>query len=192
MALKEKLKNSRMKETLLWLMMHPVKTRPRLWLRMLRPFYTHCAWSSVIHWNCRMDVVPFNQFRLGKASVVESFACVNNAVGDVIVGHNSRIGLNNTIIGPVTIGNHVNLAQGIVVSGLNHGFSNPSLRIDEQHVETAPITIGNDVWVGANSVITAGVTIGDHVVIGAGSVVTKDIPSHSLAVGTPAKVIKTI
>jgi acetyltransferase-like isoleucine patch superfamily enzyme len=44
---------------------------------------------------------------------VESFACINNAVGDVIIGDHTRIGLHNTIIGPVTIGSHVNLAQGI-------------------------------------------------------------------------------
>lgn len=191
-SLKEKLKSSRYKKILLWMMIHPVETRPRLWLRMLRPFYTHCAWSSVIHWSSRMDVVPFNRFTLGKRSVVESFACVNNAVGDVFVGECSRIGLNNTVIGPVRIGSHVNLAQGVVVTGLNHGFSDSEKRIDEQKVVTREVVIGDDVWVGANCVITPGVHIGNHCVIGAGSVVTHDIPDHSLALGSPAKVVKTI
>lgn len=192
MSIIEKLKGSRYKSLLLWLMINPVQTRPRLWLRLLRPLYTRCAWSSVIHYNSRMDVVPFNRFCLGKRSVVESFSCVNNAVGDVIIGHDSRVGLNNTVIGPVQIGNHVNLAQGIVVSGLNHGFDNPDKRIDEHRVKTSMIVIEDDVWVGANCVITAGVRIGSHSVIGAGSVVTKDVPAHSLAVGSPAKVIKQI
>lgn len=49
-----------------------------------------------------------------------------------------------------------------------------------------PITIGNDVWFGGSVVVCPGVTIGDDVVIGAGSVVTKDIPSHSVAVGNRA------
>ena len=54
------------------------------------------------------------------------------------------------------------------------------------------VTIGNNVWIGGNSVICPGVTIGDHVVIGAGSVVTKDIPDWSVAAGNPCKVIRKI
>ncbi len=55
-----------------------------------------------------------------------------------------------------------------------------------------PITIGNDVWIGAGVSVLPGVTIGDNCVIGAGSVVTKDIPANSVAVGNPCKVIKLI
>jgi maltose O-acetyltransferase len=52
------------------------------------------------------------------------------------------------------------------------------------------VEIGDAVWIGANSVITSGVKIGNGVIIGAGSVVTKDIPSWTLAVGNPARVVK--
>lgn len=55
-----------------------------------------------------------------------------------------------------------------------------------------PITIGDNCWIGGNAVICPGVTIGDNVVIGAGSVVTKDIPSNTVAVGNPCKVIREI
>ena len=55
-----------------------------------------------------------------------------------------------------------------------------------------PVTIGNNVWIGGSVTILPGVTIGDNVTIGAGSVVTKDIPSNSVAVGNPCKVIKKI
>ena len=55
-----------------------------------------------------------------------------------------------------------------------------------------PITIGNNVWIGAGSVILAGVTIGDNSVIGAGSVVNKDIPSNVVAVGVPCKILREI
>lgn len=62
-----------------------------------------------------------------------------------------------------------------------------------QGVEMAyPIKIGNNVWVGGNTVICPGVTIGDNAVIGAGSVVTKDIPADVVAVGNPCKVLKKI
>ena len=54
------------------------------------------------------------------------------------------------------------------------------------------MTIGDNVWIGGNTVICPGVHIGDHVVIGAGSVVTKDIPDWSVATGNPCKVIRTI
>lgn len=55
-----------------------------------------------------------------------------------------------------------------------------------------PVTVGNNVWIGAGSTILAGVTIGDNAVIGAGSVVKKDIPSGVVAVGVPCKVLRKI
>ena len=54
------------------------------------------------------------------------------------------------------------------------------------------VHIGDNVWIGGNTVICAGVTIGDNVVIGAGSVVTRDIPSWTFAAGNPCKVIREI
>jgi acetyltransferase-like isoleucine patch superfamily enzyme len=58
--------------------------------------------------------------------------------------------------------------------------------------QALPITIGNNVWIGGNVVINPGVTIGDNAVIGSGSVVTKSIPAHSLAVGNPCRVIRSL
>lgn len=191
--LKNKIKsNPALKQHVINLLMHPTKARPRLWLRMFQWVYMKCGKHAVIYRSVRRDIVPFNQFTLGDCSVIEDFCCINNAVGDLHIGHHSRVGLHNTIIGPVSIGNHVNLAQGVVVSGLNHNFQDPTKRIDEQGVSTSQITIGDDVWIGANSVITAGVTIGTHCVIAAGSVVTNDVPDNTLVAGCPARVIKQL
>jgi acetyltransferase-like isoleucine patch superfamily enzyme len=55
-----------------------------------------------------------------------------------------------------------------------------------------PITIGNDCWIGGNVVLLAGVRIGKGCTIGAGAVVTKDIPDFSVAVGSPARVVRTV
>ncbi len=185
-------KNPKWKEFIDWIIMNQVETRPRWFIRMLAPLYQYRGKHSVIHSSVRMDTPPYRKFWLGDYSVIESFACVNNAVGDVVIGNHTRVGLHNTIIGPVNIGNHVNLAQGITVTALNHNFSDYNKRIDEQGVSTTPVVIGDDVWIGANAVILPGVTIGTHSVIAAGAVVTKDVPPHSLVAGVPAKVIKNI
>lgn len=184
--------NPKFKKFIDWVIMNQVETRPRWFMRLLAPLYQHRGKHSVIHHSARMDTPPYRIFSLGDYSVIESFACINNAVGDVIIGDHTRIGLHNTIIGPVDIGSHVNLAQGITVSALNHNFSDTNKRIDEQGVSTNPVTIEDDVWVGANAVILPGVTIGEHCVVAAGAVVTKDVPPHSLVAGVPAKVIKKI
>jgi acetyltransferase-like isoleucine patch superfamily enzyme len=184
--------NPKFKKFIDWVIMNQVETRPRWFMRLLAPLYQHRGKHSVIHCSARMDTPPYRIFSLGDYSVIESFACINNAVGDVIIGDHTRIGLHNTIIGPVDIGSHVNLAQGITVSALNHNFSDTNKRIDEQGVSTNQVTIEDDVWVGANAVILPGVTIGEHCVVAAGAVVTKDVPPHSLVAGVPAKVIKSI
>ena len=190
---RNKLKNNpKWKKFIDWVIMNQVETRPRWFVRLLAPIYQHRGKHSVIHRSARMDTPPYRKFSLGDYSVIESFACINNAVGDVMIGDHTRIGLHNTIIGPVEIGSHVNLAQGITVTALNHIFDDTEKRIDEQGVSTNPVTIEDDVWVGANAVILPGVTIGNHCVVAAGAVVTKDVPPHSLVAGVPAKVIKQI
>ena len=184
--------NPSLKRMVDWLIMNQVETRPRWFIRLLAPLYQHRGRHAIIHHSVRMDTPPYRKFWLGDYSVVESFACINNAVGDVIIGNHTRIGLHNTIIGPVTIGSHVNLAQGITITALNHNFSDAEKRIDEQGVNTTPVVIEDDIWIGANAVILPGVTIGQHSVVAAGAIVTKDVPPHSLVAGVPAKVIKQI
>jgi acetyltransferase-like isoleucine patch superfamily enzyme len=191
--IREQFKNNpKLKKFIDWVIMNQVKTRPRWYVRLLAPLYQHRGKHAVIYRSARMDTPPYRKFWLGDYSVIESFCCINNAVGDVIIGDHTRVGLHNTIIGPVTIGSHVNLAQGITVTALNHNFEESSKRIDEQGVTTKPVIIGNDIWIGANAVLLPGVTIGDHSVVAAGAVVTKDVPPHSLVAGVPAKIIKKI
>ena len=191
--LRETMKGSpKIKRLLDYIIMNQRDARPRWYIRLLAPLYQHRGRGSKIYGSVRMDTPPYRKFSLGRRSVVESYACINNAVGDVVIGDHTRIGLHCTVIGPVTIGSHVNLAQGITVTALNHNFEDAGLRIDEQGVSTKAVTIGDDVWIGTNAVILPGVTIGRHVVVAAGAVVTKDVPDHSLVAGVPAKIIKSI
>lgn len=94
--------------------------------------------------------------------------------------------------GGLIIGSDVSIAHGTTIMTTEHDFSTPWEKIRDAPVKKSAVRIGSDVWIGAGVKILAGVKIGDHVVVGAGAVVTKDIPSHSLAVGVPARVIKTI
>ena len=94
------------------------------------------------------------------------------------------------VIGPVSIGEKAGLGQHVFISGFNHGYSDGTRDSDQQELVRKEVVIGRESHIGANSVVVAGVRIGERVQVGAGSVVTKDIPSFSVAVGNPARVIK--
>ena len=98
-------------------------------------------------------------------------------------GLNNYIQANNGI----NFGSNVELGPGVTIISSNHQSDN--LR---KHVKGKPITIGNNVWIGANSIILPGVTIQKNSIIAAGSVVTTTVPANVLVAGCPAKVIKSL
>lgn len=164
---------------------------PRIWVKLLiNPMLLHYGKGSKIRRSSIMNVSPINSFYLGDNSVIEYYTIIDNGVGAVRIGNNSRIGLRSTIIGPVQIGSHVILAQNVVLSGLNHNYDDISLPIRKQGVSVSPIIIEDECWIGANSIIVAGVCIGKHSVIAGGSVVTKSIPPYSVVGGNPARILK--
>lgn len=192
-SIRKWLKSSpRLKKLLDSLIMNKVQARPRWYIRIFAAMYQHRGKHSLIYKSVRMDTPPYRKLSLGDYSIIESYCCINNSVGDVIIGDHTRIGIGNTIIGPVTIGNNVNLAQNITVTALNHNYSDPDVLIDKQGFTTSAIKISDDVWIGANAVILSGVTIGRHSVIAAGAVVTKDVLPNSLVAGVPAVIKKRI
>jgi len=165
--------------------------RPKFWVKwLLNPFRHKVSRGATICGTVRRDLFPWNDFVLGKASTIEDYATVNNGAGPLYIGERTRVGLNCTVIGPVTLGNDVMLAQNIVLSGLNHTYSDISVPISAQKQSTSMIRVEDEAWIGANCVIVAGVTIGKHSVVAAGSVVTKDVPPYSVVAGNPAKLIK--
>lgn len=89
---------------------------------------------------------------------------------------------------PVTIGDNCLLAPGVVISTAGHPLDPVERARGDEFAQA--ITIGNDVWFGANVTVCPGVTIGDNVVVGAGSVVVKNLPANSVCVGSPAKPIR--
>lgn len=108
----------------------------------------------------------------------------------ISLGKGTYINVNCNFIddGKITIGDAVMFGPAVTIATVGHPI-NPKMR---EYMYCDHVTIGNNCWIGANSVICPGVTIGDNTVIGAGSVVTKDIPANCIAAGNPCKVIRMI
>ncbi len=167
------------------------QARPRRWVSwFVNPFVHKRHRSSIVRASVRLDVLPFNPFVLGERSIIDDFSVINNGVGSVIIGNNTLVGIGAVLIGPVSIGSNVIMAQHIVLSGLNHSYEDSQRPIRDQPVTMRPIVIDDDCWIGANVTITAGVTVGRHSVVAGGSVVTRDVSAYTVVGGNPARVLK--
>lgn len=111
---------------------------------------------------------------------------------NIEVGENFFANYNLTVldVGKVKIGSNVQIAPNVSIYTAGHPLHPDSRNSGYEY--GISITIGDNVWIGGNSVILPGVTIGNNAVIGAGSVVTKNIPDNAVAAGNPAKVLRFI
>lgn len=117
----------------------------------------------------------------------------------LVFGHNVQLNdyVHIVAMDRVTIGNNVLMASHIFISDNSHGSykgdnndTNPNIPPIQREYATAPVSIGDNTWIGEGVMIMSGVNIGKGCVIGAHSIVNKSIPDYSIAVGSPAKVIK--
>ncbi len=119
--------------------------------------------------------------------------CFNCDYGlNIHVGDEFLANYNVTIldIAPVRIGSHVMIAPNVVIATVNHPMTPAGRRA---HLGIgAPVSIGDDVWIGTGAIVCPGVTIGNNVVVAAGAVVTKDVPDNSLVEGVPARINRTL
>jgi acetyltransferase-like isoleucine patch superfamily enzyme len=129
--------------------------------------------------------------RLRKNVHVEVIGTANQPA-ELLLGEFSCIGTDTTInvASRVEIGNRTFIAWGCDI--MDTDFHQINLFNTDQRPISAPVVIGNDVWIGARSMILKGVHIGDHSVVGAGSVVRTRVPPYSLVIGNPARVIPRI
>lgn len=110
----------------------------------------------------------------------------------VTIGDGSGVGYECTLNGPVHIGNNVMMGPWVLVYTQNHRLDRTDIPMRQQGMsETRPVTIEDDVWIGARVILLPGVTVGKGSVIGAGAVVSRDIPPYSVAVGNPCRVVRT-
>ena len=122
--------------------------------------------------------------------VLPDFHCDNGK--NIRVGDDFLANYNVTILdrAAVTFGDSVLIAPGTVITTVNHSLDPKKRR--ENICTALPITIGSNVWIGANCTILPGVTVGDDAVIAAGAVVREDVPPRSIVGGVPARVLKTV
>jgi len=125
------------------------------------------------------------------AGMVPGQECITSPV--VKIGDRCLIGKGSGIVGhfSITIGNDVWTGHHVYITDQNHGYENIDQPISQQSQPERAVVIGDESWLGYGTVVLPGVTIGKHVVVGANSVVTKDIPDYSVAVGVPARVVRT-
>ena len=137
---------------------------------------------------------PENIYVGEKVNIMQN--CSLYAIGNGFIKIGDRVSINSNVIlggaedGEIIIGSDVLIGPNVVIRASNHKYLQKDIPIKQQGHTGGKIIIGDDVWIGANVVILPNVTIGGGAVIGAGAVVNRDIPSHSLAAGVPAKIIK--
>lgn len=137
-------------------------------------------------------------FTTGYNCRIEVFGERNDRDKKLFIGENVHIGDNVHIAAAqrISIGDNCLFASKIFISDSDHGQyggSHPSLPTSDPNVRdlvTSPVSIGENVWLGENVCVLKGVSIGDGCIVGANSVVTKSLPPHTIAVGSPARVLK--
>jgi acetyltransferase-like isoleucine patch superfamily enzyme len=128
---------------------------------------------------------------LGSHVSIESHVLIATKGGAVAFGDRVYIGPKCTLYGDggITIGDDAQLGPHVVVVAANHIFGDVTKIVLDQGIERLGITIGRDVWIGANATILDGTAIGDQAVIAAGAVVTEDVSARAIVAGVPARPI---
>ena len=142
-----------------------------------------------IHIGAGTLIGPYVALSAGMAPGQE---CISDRV--VAIGDRCLIGRGSSIVGhlSIEIGDDVWTGPHVYVTDQNHGYDDRDLPISQQHQPERPVTIGDGSWLGTGTVVLPGAQIGRHVVIGANSVVAGVIPDFSVAVGAPARVVKSL
>jgi serine acetyltransferase len=123
---------------------------------------------------------------------------VGQELPHIIIGSGCNFGERNhiTAFNEIIIGDNLLTGPNVLITDNSHGtFTRDNLEtapVERELISKGGVVIGDNVWIGCNACIMPGVHIGDGAIVGANSVVTKDVPSHCMVVGAPAKIIKDI
>jgi acetyltransferase-like isoleucine patch superfamily enzyme len=133
--------------------------------------------------NSRLVLHGMNQIGRGSLVWILEDGCIEIGGGGFTAGNNMLIAKES-----VKIGKNCQIAFGATIS--DHDFHR-TYTDGVENPETAPVEIGDWVWIGMNATVLKGVTIGDGAIVAAGAVVTTDVPAHAMVGGVPAKILKT-
>lgn len=165
-------------------------------LSLRQPGRVHVEDGAVIDDHCSFKVLGGEEcgIWIGKKAFVGRASSLNSRGGQVHILEHASIGP-HVHIGTyerLTIGRHCIIAAFCYIGGMSHRTERLDIPMALQGIERkGGVTVGDDVWIGAGSVVLDGVRIGNGAIIGAGSVVTRDIPPYAVAVGTPARVVRS-
>lgn len=170
----------------------------------------HQAWARAWQAEVQAKLVAQETVTLGGGCFIAPDAAIFGEPGrPVVLGDGCAIAAQAFLHGPITLGRDVSvnagarldggrkglvvgdgtrIASGAALYAFDHGLR-PDRDIREQPVRSRGITIGRDVWIGANAGVTDGVIIGDHAVVAMGAVVTRDVPPWAIVAGVPAAVV---
>jgi maltose O-acetyltransferase len=110
----------------------------------------------------------------------------------VEIGNRSGIGIHCTVPDNIRIGNDVMMGPMVTIIGRHHRHDKTDTpMMDQGYTVSAPVEIGNDVWIGAASIIMPGIRVGNGAIIGAGAIVTRDVPDYAVVAGNPARLIRS-
>lgn len=170
--------------------------------------------NNITFSNIRSNGIPFVSIAMGGKCTIGKNLSINNGIkgnpigcnqpctffvdrgAELIIGDN--VGISQAAIichQKITIGNDVKIGGGVCIYDTDFHSLNPNIRKSKEdmlHKVKKSVTIGNNVFIGAHSLVLKGVMIGENAIIGAGSVVTKSIPTNEIWAGNPAKFIKYI
>lgn len=155
---------------------------PRAWLHLFR----------ILNYYNHTHVTQRRALHMGEGCTISPTASFANA-GNIRLGNASHIGANCSLWagqtrGMITAGNNLLLGPNVTITAANYDF-HAGTPVTRQPMTEQPVTIGNDVWIGANAVVLPGVALGDGAIIGAGAVVTRNIEAGAVVAGSPAKAI---
>lgn len=141
----------------------------------------------------RMRVTDGGRCRLGDDVAFDRGVDVTVKCGTLEIGARSYVGQGSVIVARdrIDVGSDCLIAEYVTIRDQDHAIAPGQITAQNGFV-TAPIAIGNNVWIGAKATITKGTTIGDNAIVGAGAVVTHDVPADCVVAGVPARVLRKI
>lgn len=162
-------------------------------VEIINPYLLKKAKKSKISHHC-MIYCHRNEIVLDENVLIYPYVVLESVKGKIIIGKDSTVNQFSVIraYGDIIIGHGVRIAPNVKILAINHIFEDKNKMIWEQGLNGKGITIEDDCWIGAGSIVLDGVKIGKRVIVAAGSIVTKDIPSNCIVAGNPAKIIKKI